>query len=82
LGETELTSETEQILEAIESILQINHQEWRQLAIEKATFTERKQRLLALDDRAVKLLELLDRKWKLDDETEDPATPSVQGVDA
>jgi hypothetical protein len=77
-----LISETEQILDEIESILQANHQEWRQLAIEKVTFTERKQRLLVLDDRAVKLLELLDRKWKLDDESEHVAPPSVQGADA
>lgn len=73
MGEVELLSETETILAAIEAIMETNHQEWRQLATEKLTKSERNQRLSVLDDRAVQLLELLDRKWKFDEETESPA---------
>jgi hypothetical protein len=71
-GETALVSETVQILAAIEAIIDAIHQEWRQLATETLTKSERNERLLALDDRASKLLELLERKWKFDEKADSP----------
>ena len=73
-----MVSETAQIVAAIEAIIETNHQEWRQLATEKLTESERNQRLLALDDRASKLLELLERKWKFDKEADLPDDLFVQ----
>ena len=62
------------IVTEIEAILEASHREWRDLATERLSPTERDQRLLVLDNRSVHLLELLARKWKLEDEAE-PASP-------
>ena len=55
-------------------MLETSHREWLQLATEKLSRADRNKRLSALDDQSVQLLELLERKWKLEAEAE-PANP-------
>ena len=69
-----MATEIETIVSKIEAMLETTHREWLQLATEKLSRADRNQRLLALDDRSVQLLELLERKWKLEAEAE-PAKP-------
>ena len=69
-----MATEIEKIAGEIEAILESGHREWRKLATEKLSRTDRNQRLLALDDQSVHLLELLEHKWKLEEEAE-PASP-------
>jgi hypothetical protein len=66
----DMAAELETIVAEIEAILEASHREWRELATEKFSPTEREQLLLVLDDRSVQLLEFLERKWKLENEAE------------
>jgi hypothetical protein len=69
-----MATEIETKVSKMEAMLESTHQEWLQLATEKLSRADRNQRLLALDDRSVQLLELLQRKWKLEAEAE-PTNP-------
>jgi hypothetical protein len=70
IPEATLASETQLLLGEITTIFKANYQEWQRLATEKLTQSERDKILIALDDRSVNLLELRERKWKLESQAQ------------